>query len=73
MGPIRAAAVEAHAPFSEAGRQEAGDGPLHDPDVDRGGKSRERGGCRDAPLESRLRRAIARLNPDIPAAARKDA
>jgi hypothetical protein len=47
--------------------------PLDGPDLAPDGSSPERGHYREVVLEGRLRSAIARLNPAIPAAAREDA
>ncbi|MBP6194150.1 MAG: type I restriction endonuclease subunit R [Methyloversatilis sp.] len=47
--------------------------PLDGPDLAPDGSSPERGHYREVLLEGRLRSAIARLNPAIPAAAREDA
>jgi type I restriction enzyme R subunit len=53
--------------------QDVGYTHLYGPDIAHDGASPERGGYRDVLLASRLRQAIVRLNPDIPAAAREDA
>ena len=47
--------------------------PLDGPDLAPDGSSPERGHYREVALEGRLRSAIARLNPAVPAAAREDA
>jgi type I restriction enzyme R subunit len=47
--------------------------PLDGPDLAPDGSSPERGHYREVVLEGRLRSAIARLNPAVPAAAREDA
>ena len=46
---------------------------LYGPDIAYDGLSPERGGYREVLLAGRLRQAIARLNPDVPPAAREDA
>jgi type I restriction enzyme R subunit len=46
---------------------------LYGPDIAHNGTSPERGSFREVLLASRLRAAIARLNPDIPSAACEDA
>src|ERR1700690_276963 len=46
---------------------------LHGPDIAPGGRHEERSSFKDAVLVGRLRSALARLNPNLPASALGDA